>query len=231
MFFKSAQYYNLITNEDWNSFEKLLCQYLQFLDYCFSENDNVQHYFSEPEIDSYGDIFHRFFTFKIKDVFKLPTNVLQVLNLFNPLDQKLRISTNESFNDAFSYLNNYPEQRELFFKVAVNSNQINSTKEYVLNILLIELNKRLTSLEESLKNFIKIKTSCEAKCPVLLLNQRPKMVVSFNYSKTVQRLFNVDDSNIAYIHGDFSSSIVIGIESSMITNQSFDEESDFILFF
>ena len=73
--------------------------------------------------------------------------------------------------------------------------------------------------------------SLEIKQPEALKDYSAKRVLSFNYSNTAERLFELSSENVAYVHGDVSTDIVVGIEPSMISNQRVTEESDFIKFF
>ena len=86
-------------------------------------------------------------------------------------------------------------------------------------------------LEKGLLDYIKQETDKTTDGPVAFIQNSAKLVVSFNYSKTAQKLYNLNDDCVAYIHGSTDSSAVIGVEPSMITNQTFNENSIFIKFF
>ncbi len=230
-FFLSASYKGFIVNKEWNGFEKILCQYLQFLDYCFNNKSNIDSSFSETEYDIYGNPFHRWFEWKICDVSALPNNIFLILCLANPLDRKIVISSEKDFKMSFAGLDSYGDIKEVFFKVFINAAPVNATKEYVLAKLLDELDQRLLNMEKELKQYIELATKGHSIGPAALRDDQVKTIVSFNYSKTAQTIYKISDSDIAYVHGSISSNIVIGVEPSMIYGQSFKEDSDFIKFF
>ena len=229
-FFMSAYDRNYYVNDEWNGFENLLCQYLQFLDYCFRDNDNIEFCFSNDE-DVWGNVFHRYYNWRIKDVSKLPINMYLILCLLNPMDGKIHISIDEKFSMGFAGLDSYPSPKELFFKIFVNAYPATANKEYVLNIILEELNNRLLLLENELRKYISVAANNKTNGPLSFLGNSANMILSFNYSKTAQTIYNIDNSNVVYIHGDVSSNIILGVEPLMIKNQSFGEESNYIKFF
>ena len=230
-FFSSAYHYHIVINDEWNGFENLLCQYLQFLDYLFNNTDNVERHFTEQYYDAWGNPVSRYYELKIRDVSKLPQNVYLILMLSNPLDKELIISPDKTFRYVFSRIDDYENIKEVYFKVFINSPITNSSNEYVLKLLLKELHSRLLKLEKELKDYIALSTNGDLSVPATIFDFEVDRVISFNYSKTAQRMFELDDGNVAYVHGDINSNIVVGVEQSMINKQSFKEESDYILFF
>lgn len=231
-FFLEAYDKDYILNYEWNGFENLLCQYLQFLDYCFKNEDNIEWSFSEKKYDSAGVLISQFYNWKIKDVSKLPNSIFSILCLSsNPLGKGVSISTDDKFLLPFAGINAYPNVKELYFKVYIRATQANSTREFVLNTLLQKLDYELRELENELKEYIRIVTNGKVSGPSAFADNRPKLLASFNYSLTAQNLYNLDDSNVAYIHGNVLTDVVLGVEPMMIHGQSFDEESDFIKFF
>lgn len=229
-FFISAYNRKYFVNDEWNGFENLLCQYLQFLDYCFRDNDNVDFCFTNDE-DVWGNAVHKYYKWRIKDVSKLPANIYLILCLLNPMEGKIHISIDDKFTMRFAGLDSYSSPKELFFKIFVNVYPVNANKEYVLNFVLEELNNRLLFLENELREYISVVANNNTNGPSSFIEHNANMILSFNYSKTAQIIYNIDNSNTVYIHGDVSSNIVIGVEPLMIKNQSFGEESNYIKFF
>ena len=232
LFFINAKDSHYFANNEWNGFEKMLCQYLQFINYFFTENDNVTSYYSEMVQDSHGYPFYRYFNWTVENIGLLPKNILLILNLFNPLKGVIEISQNGSFTDEFYGLeNNVFSKRKLFFRVRVSAQEGNATKEYALEYVLNELDRHLTALEKSLKVYIESATRQRTDGPQALLGSKVERIVSFNYSDTAQRVYGIDCDKVAYVHGDVFSTVVLGVEPSMIRNQSFSEDSDYIKFF
>ena len=62
-FFSSAQRSGYFANDEWNGFETILCQYLQFLDYCFNNTNNVKSSFSDEEKTFIKGVIVRYFGF------------------------------------------------------------------------------------------------------------------------------------------------------------------------
>ena len=230
-FFKNAYRKRFIINNEWNGFENLLCQYLQFLDYLFYDKDNVEWWFSREEHHEDGTTKYPWFNLKIKDLAKIPNNVYLILRLFNPLTEKLHIYVDENFRVCFDRFDTKKEPKELFFRVYADCEQVDRTKEYVLDLLLEELDKELADLEKRLKEYIRVATSSSTQGPLCLRGCSAKRLISFNYSTTAQKVFKIEDRYSAYIHGSVMTDVVLGIEPSMIAGQSFGEESSFIRFF
>ena len=230
-FFTSAYNNGVVQNQNWNGFENLLCQYLQFLDYLFNNEDNVERYFSEKEEDSMGRTLHRYYYFKIINISKLPQNLYLLLTIVNPLDDVFTVSTTPSFGNRFSRIDDYPDAKELYFRVFVRLYLVNAFKKNVINMILKKLEEKLQNLEDELKKYIASVTAVKADLPPSLLNSSADRILSFNYSKTAQTMFNLDDEKVAYVHGNIDSDIVVGVEQSMIEGQTFKEQSDFAIFF
>ena len=230
-FFQSAYNNSLIENEEWNGFENLLCQYLQFLDYLFNSTTNVKRHFSDEEEDAWGNHFRRYYYLTIEEISKLPQNIYVILTLVSPLDDKLFVSTSEKFNNRFTRIDDYSSIRELYFRVFINATLPNMNKQYVLSYLLKELDMRLKNLETELKTYIASVTTEPSSLPYKIIDDTTDRIMSFNYSRTAQRMFGLDDDRVAYVHGDIGSDVVIGVEPSMIDGQTFKEQSSFIMFF
>ena len=230
-FYFSAYDRNYMINDEWNGFENLLCQYLQFIDFLFKENDNVVSYFADDYDDFYGNKIYRYYKWEIKDISKLPNNIFNILCLLNPLGDILSISTDERFYRGFSRLDDYPESSHLYIRMLINAKPVNTSKEYVLEQLLSKLEEKLSDVEQKLKDYIYRVTTDDTNGPTAFSRHTAKRIVSFNYSKTAQKLYNLSDDNVAYVHGDISNEVVLGVEPSMIHNQSFAEESNYIKFF
>lgn len=231
VFFSSAYRKGVVINDEWNGFENLLCQYLQLLDYLFNNNDNVERHFSNKIEDAWGATSYQNFIITIKDVSKLPQNLYVTLMLVSPLEDKLSMSSDKDFKNHLRRIDDIDGVKELFFKIYVNVSQTNATKKYVLDYLLKDLNDKLINLEVELRKYISKTTSNDISAPSIIYELKADKIISFNYSRTAQRINELSDEFVAYAHGDVRSDIVIGVEQSMINEQSFKEESDFIMFF
>lgn len=227
-FFITAYGKDFVINDEWNGFENLLCQYLEFLQYLFSDNNNVEGHFEDERFEGVTGKY----CFRIHNDSYLPNNIFSILCLSNPLKQNLLLSIDKDFRKGFAGFDSYlnaPE--EVYGRVFFVANPATSNKRNVLNYLLDELEKEWNRLEKQLQQFIKDATNGPTSGPEALKNHSAKRVLSFNYSNTAERLYRLSPDNVAYVHGDVSSSVVVGIEPSMITNQSVTEESAFIRFF
>ncbi len=229
-FFDSAYSNGLIENDEWNSFEKILCQYLQFLDYIFTSKDVIKH-FSDPDFDMYGDPIYKYFLFEIPDISKIPNSFLNILHLINPLLDSISLCSDSNFLRPYHWSPGLIDSGPIFGKVYVNARPINKNFDYVETLLINKLDNILTLFEEELKKYIAFQTKGKNNSPFSLAGTQTKRIVSFNYSKTAQNNYGLSDDYVAYIHGNIDSKIILGIEPSMIKDQSIDENSRFILFF
>ena len=230
-FFISADHNEFMANEEWNGFESLLCQYLQFLDYCFRHDTNIQYRFSDEEYAGLGQPFRRYFYWTIEDINLLPNNIRLVLDSSNPLGHNVQISVDGKFTSGFNRISDYPGLKALYFRVYVNATPSNYTREYALKYLLNLLEEYLLDLEDSLKKYIREVTQYKTEGPISFLEHGAERVVSFNYSDTAQRIYGLSGDKVAYIHGSVLTKVVVGVEPSMISNQTFDEKTEFVRFF
>lgn len=229
-FFVHAYRENYIQNDQWNGFEKLLCNYLQFLNYLFTNSDNVDRYFSPAEEDYDGVKRYRYFQIHIKDLLKTPDSFINVLRLINPV-RELCFYRDSTFRTPYSNFSDDMDRGELFIRTFVNVEAINKNDDYVLDFLLQKVDAMVKGLENSLKNYINNQTSIQKEPVSLLKDSEIKRIISFNYSKTAQNAFSLNDECVAYIHGNISKEIVLGVEPFMIKEQTFDESSLFKRFF
>ena len=118
LFFNSARYQNLFENDEWNSFELLLCQLLQFLNYLFT-SDNVECYFSELE-DGYGfEPIRRYFNLTIKDLSKMPENMALIMSVYSPLERKLKMYSDKDYKVGIDYIDDVSNITSLYFRISV----------------------------------------------------------------------------------------------------------------
>lgn len=188
-FFIDAYDKGFILNNEWNGFENLLCQYLQFLDFLFTSND-VERYFSTKFQQPSQNTSNAHYHFDIKNLISLPENIILILKLQNPLQGVLIFAHDKDFKDL---IYNGPGlnsngQKSLFMKVNIPTNQVNFTKEYVMNFLLDSLDKRLKDLEKELKDYIKQNTKDNNSLPLALTEYKAKRIISFNYSRVAQNV-------------------------------------------
>ena len=227
-FFITAYGKDFVINDEWNGFENQLCQYLEFLQYLFDDNGNVEGHFADERFEGVTGAY----CFRIQNISSLPNNIYSILCLPNPLKRSLLLSADKNFKIGFAGIDSYmsvPE--EIYGLVYFVANPATSNKRCVLKHLLEELENEWNRLEKQLQQFIKEATTGQPSGPEALKNHGAKRVLSFNYSDTAERLYGLSPENVAHVHGDVSTSIVVGIEPSMITNQSVTEESAFINFF
>lgn len=230
-FFITAYRSGVVQNNEWNGFENILCQYLQFLDYLFTEKNNVKRSFGEQHYDGWGRPTYREFDLTILDISKLPANIYLILTLYNPLEDKLVISVDSNYSSSFTRIDDYENLRSLYFKIYIKGGMAESTTQNALKIVLTELEQRLQSLEKELNNYIKLATSSSPQISSVLSSITTQKAISFNYSKTAQNIYGLDSEDVAYVHGDIDTDIVVGVEQSMIEGQTFSEQSDYIMFF
>ncbi len=228
--FNQAYHYNYYENDEWNSFEKLICQYLQFLNYIFTDSNNVKSYFSNPQDDAYGYNIYQYFYMTINDISKLPYEIILLLRLPNCLEHKIRFYSDADYKNALSYIESN-DLKTIYLRCFVNTNDVNRNKKWVLNYLLKEFEAMLIDIESKLRDYVKQQSNSQTDLPKLLRNISVQKLISFNYTHTATKLFNVPENNVVYVHGDINSNVILGIEPSMISNQTFDEETDFIKFF
>lgn len=210
------------SNPDWNGFEKLLCQFLQFINYLFTSN-NVEISFSN-QVDHGLYEAWSYLNFKIKSKKAIPEEMLRSLYIASSYNKLLvsNVYHNYSFNEL-------PD--DIVFRYYADVPISTGLKKDVLKKIVNKINDELIDLEKLLKNHIKNATSIRKSPPSLLIDCHVDRVLSFNYSHTAQDAFNLTDDDVAYVHGDIENEIVLGVEPSMIDEQTFDESSLFDLFF
>ena len=228
VFFLDAYRNNFVINDEWNGFENLLCQYLEFLQYLFGENESQNCVIPCEEINR----TNRDYCFCIQNLSHLPSNIYSILGLNNPLKSFLRFYKDKDFKNEITDMNSvYNGLGEAYGRAFTVVDPTISKKKCALKSLLEEFERMLLKLEDQLQQFIKGATKKDPSKPKALNDSGAKRVLSFNYSDTAENLFGLSSDKVAHVHGDVSTSIVVGIEPSMITNQSVTEESAFIKFF
>ncbi len=232
-FFYHALDYGYMDDSNWTSFEKVLCQYLEFLNYLFT-SQNID--FDYEVVDrGLSNTFVPSLT--INDINKMPTYCLKILDISNPLDKILEYYWFDS-NDKKHYmdcrLSSLPRiGSKLCLRVAHFYPKIPS-KNDVRDFLIATINKCLEGTEKNLSLYIKRSTSSPKNLSSFIkkkIGDEVDYLVTFNYSKTAEDLFQLTPIDIAYVHGNVDGEIVLGIEENMIENQAISEESPFFIFF
>lgn len=228
--FMSAINNKVLRNDEWNGFEKLLCQYLQFIDFLYKGNEYVKSYFSNEFEDFDGTKKYQYYNWEIPDLSKVPNNIYIILHLLNPLENVLMYYSDNNFRNHITSSSN-KEYKSVYIRALINVNMMFASKKYVIEELLKLLENRLEDVEKKLKKYISIATNKDTTGPIALRGKTVKKIITFNYSKTAQKVFNINDEDIAYVYGSVDDDVVLGVESSMISEQSVEEESDYIKFF
>lgn len=213
---------NFQFNNDWNGFEKLLCQFLHFINYLFTDN-GVEISFSNPIDQGFYKTWN-YLVFTIKNKRNIPEEIVRSIIIANSFDKLF-------FSNAHGCKTFEDLPDSIVFKYYANVPVTTTIKKDVLRTIIHSINNEFLGLENLLKSHIKNITSERRSPPHLLMDCHIERVLSFNYSHTAQEAFNLDDSDVAYVHGDIDSDIILGVEPSMIDNQSFDENSLLDLFF
>lgn len=230
LFFLSASYKKYYINEEWNGFENLLCQYLQFIDYLFSDNKNIYFSFSNLTYNSSGIEYYEYCQWEIKNKNILPYNIRAILNLENPLGNIMKFYSDINCKNHFNKIDECVSER-FYIRYKINIAMVNANKTFIMKNILAYLDDLLKDVEEELKKYIKNETKKIKYLTNNLNDTTSKMILSFNYSKTAEIFYNLNEADIVYVHGNVDTDIVLGIEPLMINNQTFNEESDFIKFF
>lgn len=232
-FFIDAYDKGYIYNAEWNGFENLLCQYLQFLDFLFKSNKVERGFYPDQFQQPSQNKNNVYYGFYIKDVSSLPDNIFLILHLQNPLQGLLFFAEDKDFKFPILGAGLFTGgQKSLYMRITIPFKlAICNKEEYAMNFLLEQLDNRLNELENILKDYIRKVTIVQKSRPKALTGYAATRIISFNYSGVAQKSFNVDKEHIAYVHGTINKEIVVGVEPLMIKGQTFDEESNYIRFF
>lgn len=234
-FIYNAKHYKMNYLPEWNNFEKLICQYLNFINYLFSNDDNLVYEYKIFEGEYGTDSFCSEFIITIRDANLLPLSILNAMKLIcsNKILSFYESDLGTRIFDTWKDLDKHNT-----FKVIVSVQLLkrNLSVKNGLAYVIKQVEKELQELESNFQSYIKQvgKTYDETKVNTLskMLNSlNITRVVSFNYTHTLNDLFYIENALIKYIHGDIDKSIVIGIEENMIENQSITINSEFKNFF
>ena len=233
--FKKAMTYNFFDNEDWNGFEKLLCHLLETINYLFSHNRGLVQEITNIKANNGKCDFD--FIIRINPN-QLPSSILRYLEIDCFLSQYFYKTFYDGSIAHEGNFENIKNESFIIKKHFCYVSQINVTSEYVISEIIDELLNQLNNLEELLKEFIKKNTNSkivnysEYIRKTFGNNKKSfEKIISFNYSRTSQNFFKLNEQDVSYIHGSVNSNIVLGIENNMIENQLISENSIYIKFF
>lgn len=224
-----------IFDGEWNSFEKILCHYICFIKYLFS-NKSIKREFADNNPSTGG--FNKY-------VFYIPQNIVNDISAFISfksigvtMNEILTLYSNNGriIRDYWIFLeemenNEFP--MKLIFYNHFNKNEI--VDSIAEKRILKKIEEEIKKLEDGLKEYIKKETSKKAQLSNFLKNLVEKndfkTLLSFNYSRCGEEILNIEKENTFYIHGNIENHVVLGIESNMIPNQLVNEDSDYCIFF
>lgn len=227
VFLRNAYDNGYYMNDEWNGFEKLICQYLQFINFIFTDN-SIDRCFED--IVDYPDYTKKYRYYKIK-LSTIPNYVLRILSIYNPLNKIIKYYNNDNIISTFSIEDLIKNDVKKEIKIFVNIDVVDATNESALEIVLARFKEQLDVLEVKLKEYIKKTMGNYSKKSEDSFDFMPKKVLSFNYTYTVEKMFGLSKELVTYVHGDLDNDIILGIEHQMIENQTFDEKTKFIYFF
>lgn len=232
--FKKSKELGCYTNNDWNGFEKMLCQYLCFIRYLFTSK-SIEKEFADETCEGYHeydfiidkslhldiDNLASFYSivFSLDKIFIMQTGkggrIINYKELINTLDNPRSSSIKIVYRDVFSKFetkNEIAEQR-----------------------IINKINEELLKLEDGLSTYIKDATSSNAEpSPFLqkIIDEHNFAgLLSFNYSFCADNALKINKEMAVHIHGDINNKIVLGIEENMIPNQNIDINSPYGIFF
>ena len=231
-FFISAYEQKFFSNDEWNGFECLLCQYLDFLNSLFEDKFVEKTFFEKKG----GNKNQKEYRITIKDISDQVDDWRQLFYLKNPLQGKLNFYFEESLDKPtlkpFTGLDKNSKVKKLVGIVDVFFSPPNLTDKSVLNYLLIELDERLNDFEKQLKEYIKSATEeNEGEIINVLCDSEIETAISFNYSHTIKKYYTIQDDSIAFVNGDVESNIILGVEPEMLSAESIKENPSFRRFF
>ena len=233
LYFHRAYEYGYMDNDNWTSFEKILCHYLEFLNYLFT-NPSIEYKYDVIDCGFNSNYYPRLI---IKNFDSLPINFQIALDIGNPLADISRIYWFDSDNKKHAFEIRIDSIQNFKSELHININRafdVVPSKEDVKTFIINYLNNLLCDAEKTLAAYIKNETTRELPLSNFIydnIGNETECVVSFNYSHVVERLFCLTSNKIAYVHGDVDNEIILGIEENMISNQSIKELSSYNVFF
>ena len=223
-FFYHAYDYGFFENEEWTSFEQLLCRYIEFLNHIFTSSDT---YFDYETIDlGISQVFEPFIV--MNNINKLDVNYQHILDIGNPLDGFADFYWFDKDNKRHpldTRISSYPNiGNKLMVKIRRRF-RIAPSPEDTKKCLVNYLKELLNDSEQQLLHYIKIETSKQPSKSSFLETHVEKVdkLVSFNYSHTAEFMYSLTDLDVAHVHGDIDSQIVLGIENQMFEGQILTE--------
>lgn len=229
--FNNSTMLGFIKNNDWNGFEKMLCQYLCFIKYLFISKE-VRREFKD---DAYNEYVFTIGYPIVNEVdnfcsfLSLAVTFNRILTLKDSSGRTIRnynIFDGEANNEEF-----YPAKLIYYDSFT----KIDAKDEIVEKRILNKINDELEKLEEGIKEFIKKETEKNYNptnfLKRLIDNYSICSLLSFNYSYCADSILKVDSKDVLHIHGEVDKKIVLGIEENMISNQNISIDSSYGIFY
>lgn len=232
--FQNSDDLDVIDSDEWNGFEKLICQYLSFIRHLFTSNKIKRNFIDnnflgftgyefsiderlEDDIDAY------------KSFMSIAVSLGRILTL--QLNDGTKIIDYIVFRTLLDNRNIFP----LKFVYFDTFKDFDKKDEIVEKRIIKKIEEELNKLEIGLQNYIKEETSKESHISSFLQDLISKcefnQLLSFNYSYVAEKILNIEKNKSFYIHGDIDGSIILGIEDNMLSNQTINNESNYAVFF
>lgn len=232
-FLSRARNHNLFIDENWNSFEKVICYYLNFVEYLFKNLIKKEVYHRNfPVFYGTGELCS-FVVYRVDISKELDNDIKKILNIglgtnimsfCKTVEGKSQYGSIDLFDENFDEL----EDRFIIFKLGQNFLYENLNLDNIKKFVLNDIEKALTQIESDLLAYIEITTqSINAHEPKTYFSK----CLSFNYSTTAQRLFGLKDNDVCYVHGKIKNECVVGIEDDMIPNQLINQNNGYRSFY
>lgn len=215
-FFSRALDFGYMLNNNWTGFERVLCQYLEFLNFLFTSP--VVKY--ECRFNEYFESFISSLT--IPNINEIPLNCRRILDIGNPLEGVANYCWFDANNEKYCTdyrISSIPATISKL-RIEIKKRFIKEPSKYeVRDYLIEEFNKLFEDTENSLLQYIRRSTSEIKQLSAFISNNigdEIDFLLTFNYSKTSEMIFNLTPLYVAHVHGSIDDEIVLGIENDMI---------------
>lgn len=232
-FFSRALDFGYMLNNNWTGFERVLCQYLEFLNFIFTSP------IVKYECRSVDNVYYESFiaSLTISNINETPLNCRRILDISNPLEGAVNYYWFDVNNVKYHMDCRISSIPATISKLCIEIKKrfIKEPSKYeVRDYLIEEFNKLLEDTENSLLQYIKCSTSEIKQLSTFISNNigdEVDFLLTFNYSKTSETIFKLTPPYVAHVHGSIDDEIVLGIENDMIEGQTISENSPYYIFF